>query len=773
MVYHRGGLTQSIKVKVYSILGVLGIMSSLGAAELHVAVNGSDANSGTKKSQFRTIQHAADLAQPGDVVTVHEGVYRERVRPPRGGTSDKKRITYQAAAGEKVVISGSEIVNNWERVTNDTWRVTIPNSFFGKFNPYADLIHGDWYGSRRPNHTGAVYLNDDWLREAAQFDEVLKPADQSPLWFALVDGVTVEVPASEYLLNLASFRVGSAEVPANQIVAKRGTQLAACSEGGQCVGYIHQNDWVRYDAVDFGAGAESITLRAAANVGTGGIVELRLDKFDGELLGTCEVTTTGGWQNWQSFTARINKTGGKRNLCLLFKACQPASPAKQFIPPAGRTRIYAQFPGVNPNDGQVEINVRQTVFTPQQTGINFLTVRGFDLRNAATPWAPPTAGQIGIISAYWCKGWIIENNKISYSTCSGMALGKYSDEWDNRAESAEGYVGTLTRALTNGWNKATVGSHIVRNNQIHHCEQTGIVGSLGCSFSTITGNDIHDIHVRELFGGAEMAGIKFHGAIDVAISHNHIYRCGAVAGLWLDWMAQGAQVTGNLFHDNRSQDIFFEMQHGPILVANNLFLSQRRSFELNSQGVAFVHNLIAGTIASSRGDTRSTPFHPAHATEIAGLYSATAGDSGDHRFYHNLFIAPANLAALDKSVLPCFAAGNVFTKGSQASKFDNLALLKPEFEAGVTLEQKVDGWYLELAEDKAWRSETKRQTVTTDMLGKAKVSGCAYENADGTPLHVNTDYFGKKRDAKNPAPGPFEKIADGKPQIKVWPANRE
>lgn len=610
---------------IITITGMMAVASAACAAELHVTVHGSDASPGTKKAPFRTIQRAADLAQPGDVITVHEGIYRERVNPPRGGKSDRKRIVYQGALGEKVVITGSEVVKNWERLTNDTWRVTIPNSFFGKFNPYADLIHGDWFDSKgRQHHTGAVYLNGDWLIEAAKPDDVLKPVGAAPLWFGAVS-----------------------------------------------------ND----------------------------------------------------------------------------------------------TTIWAQFKGVNPNEQSVEINVRKTVFTPEKTGINYITVRGFILRNAATPWAPPTTGQIGIISAYWCKGWIIENNEISYSTCSGVALGKYSDEWDNRAESAEGYVGTLTRALTNGWNQATVGNHIIRNNHIHHCEQTGVVGSLGCSFSTVTGNDIHDIHVRQLFGGAEMAGIKFHGAIDVVVSHNHIYRCGLVAGLWLDWMAQGAQVTGNLFHDNSSQDIFFEMQHGPILVANNLFLSQRRSFELNSQGVAFAHNLIAGTIASYRGDKRSTPFHPAHSTEIAGLYAAARGDSGDCRFYNNLFAAPCNLQAMDNSVLPCFAAGNVFTKGTQASKFDTDALVKPDYDVGVKLEQKADGWYLKLTEDKAWRDEAKRKLVTTESLGKASIPDLPFENADGSPLRVHTDYSGKKRAAANPFPGPFEKISDGQQRIKVWTAN--
>jgi hypothetical protein len=81
-----------------------------GSTEFHVATNGNDSNPGTLAAPLRTIQRAADLAQPGDTVTVHEGVYRERVNPPRGGHSDAIRIVYQAAPGEKVVIKGSEVM---------------------------------------------------------------------------------------------------------------------------------------------------------------------------------------------------------------------------------------------------------------------------------------------------------------------------------------------------------------------------------------------------------------------------------------------------------------------------------------------------------------------------------------------------------------------------------------------------------------------------------------------------------------------------------------
>lgn len=168
------------------VLSVLALATSgAGAREYHVSVSGDDGNDGSAQQPLKTISAAAVLAQPGDVVTAHAGTYRERVTPPRGGTSDQQRITYQAAAGEKVVIKGSEVVTGWEKVQHDTWKVTIANEFFGDFNPYSDLIRGDWFNRKgRDHHTGAVYLDGHWLTEAAKLDDVLKPAGDTPLWFS-------------------------------------------------------------------------------------------------------------------------------------------------------------------------------------------------------------------------------------------------------------------------------------------------------------------------------------------------------------------------------------------------------------------------------------------------------------------------------------------------------------------------------------------------------------------------------------------------------------
>jgi len=84
---------------------------SINAREIHVSVKGSDVNDGTASKPYKTISRAAQVVMPGDVITVHEGVYREQITPTRGGNSDKARIIYQAAKGEKVEIKGSENIH--------------------------------------------------------------------------------------------------------------------------------------------------------------------------------------------------------------------------------------------------------------------------------------------------------------------------------------------------------------------------------------------------------------------------------------------------------------------------------------------------------------------------------------------------------------------------------------------------------------------------------------------------------------------------------------
>jgi len=62
----------------------------LHAAELHVALSGKDAAPGTQAAPLRTIQAAAKLAQPGDSITVHAGVYRAVASPTPNASSIRR-----------------------------------------------------------------------------------------------------------------------------------------------------------------------------------------------------------------------------------------------------------------------------------------------------------------------------------------------------------------------------------------------------------------------------------------------------------------------------------------------------------------------------------------------------------------------------------------------------------------------------------------------------------------------------------------------------------
>ncbi|MCR5135571.1 MAG: right-handed parallel beta-helix repeat-containing protein, partial [Oscillospiraceae bacterium] len=326
------------------------------------------------------------------------------------------------------------------------------------------------------------------------------------------------------------------------------------------------------------------------------------------------------------------------------------------------TVFYANFHDLDPNTQKVEILVRRNCFMPEEDGINYITVSGFDINKGATTWAPPAAYQDGLIGPHWSKGWIIEECAVWGSRCCGISLGKYRDP-ENDMYFYTRHVKSPTqmerdavcRGQYHGWTKEAVGSHIIRRCHIHHCEQTGIVGRMGAVFSVIEDCHIHHICNSQQLGGAETAGIKLHAAIDVIIRRNHIHHC--IMGIWLDWEAQGARVSQNLLHDNQrpegletakgamfSNDVFVEVGHGPTLIDNNVMLS-RSSVIMPSEGLAVVHNLICGafglinsgvdSIVNGQREPRYTPYHIRHRTEVAGFMTILHGDD---RVYNNIIV---------------------------------------------------------------------------------------------------------------------------------------
>lgn len=657
--------------------------------QIYVAGNVLRSGDGSAKHPFKTIQEAADIAMPGDVVFVGPGVYREHVRPQNGGREDS-RISYISTARAEAVISGAEEIKSWESFEN-VWRVRIPNSYFGSFNPYIETVHGDWFSSSdNAPHLGDVFLNGKSLYEVFDMNALMHPVKDHKSW-------------------------------------------------------------------------------------------------DPEF-------TVYTW-----FTAQEND----------------------------ETVIYANFQDKNPNFENVEISVRKACFMPSKEGLNYITVCGFAIRQAATQWAPPTAYQEGMIGPHWAKGWIIEDCDISESKCSGISLGKYYQKGNNNKwtttwvkDGTQTQRDAVCQAVNDGWDKETVGSHIIRRCDIHDCGQTGIVGHLGGVFSIIEDNHIHHINNKHNLAGAEIGGIKLHAAIDTIIRRNHIDHC--TRGIWLDWEAQGTRVCQNFLHDNvppvgtaidsglsLGEDIFVEVSHGPTIIDHNLLLSDI-SCRLSTQGIALVHNLIAGSFTYVGKGTdnggkkfpsdRYTPYHVPHSTKIAGFMTILHGDA---RIFNNIFVQkPVRQDLLDYCVarssdtvdknnficgtmpynnfpnaaeyfsrfgktavkeqgskdiyydrLPVTLSGNAYFNGARScdmevchvDKDHKISFYIDEDEGRYTLHTNL---YEYLPRNIA-------TPVNSKVLGYAFESEQRFENPDGSELMFDRDYFGRKR-GTSPVSGPFE-----------------
>jgi len=83
----------------------------------------TDAGPGSAEIPFKTISAAAAAMMPGERAVIHGGVYREAVRPARGGDSPERMIGYEAAPGENVAISGAVVYEGPYKICED-WRFT-------------------------------------------------------------------------------------------------------------------------------------------------------------------------------------------------------------------------------------------------------------------------------------------------------------------------------------------------------------------------------------------------------------------------------------------------------------------------------------------------------------------------------------------------------------------------------------------------------------------------------------------------------------------------
>lgn len=97
-----------------------------------------------------------------------------------------------------------------------------------------------------------------------------------------------------------------------------GVETESCSEGGENIGFIQDGDFALYRSIDFGEGANGFQAIVASNNSRGGTIEIRLDNSTGDLLGSCAVPSSGGWQTWTTVNCGIDEVTGEHDICLVF-----------------------------------------------------------------------------------------------------------------------------------------------------------------------------------------------------------------------------------------------------------------------------------------------------------------------------------------------------------------------------------------------------------------------------------------------------------------------
>jgi alpha-N-arabinofuranosidase len=368
--------------------------------------------------------------------------------------------------------------------------------------------------------------------------------------------------------------------------------------------------------------------------------------------------------------------------------------------------------------------------------------------HAAANWAPPVLDlQTGAVGTRMGKHWIIENCQITNARCVGIILGH-----------APGvYYGNID----------AFGDHIVRNNIIRRCGQAGIAGQKGATRSLIDGNLIEETNYRREFGGWETAAIKFHNSVDTVISNNLIrgvyHQQQGAFGIWMDYANQGTRITRNIIYDTQAATVFLEMDHGPILVDNNVLIGQ--AVRSNSEATVFAHNLFVDCGYEYHPDIkRRSAYYTPHTTVDVGRKTGTAQDD---RWFNNIFVR----RGLDKvkSAAGYESDYNVFLEGAQKSTFGDEHSVVTSHVTGLKIEGGALGAAISFSVDSS-PLKVRGPRVDAELVGVFPTVGQTIEDRYGKPISVDSDINGKKY--ATPVAGPLADLKEGVNTI-TWQMGRQ
>jgi hypothetical protein len=109
------------------------------------------------------------------------------------------------------------------------------------------------------------------------------------------------------------------ETRAATIAWEVGIQTETSDTAGVYVTNIEDGSFIKVETVDFGKKGAGAFAAKVAGGGSGGSIEVHLDRVDGVLIAALPVTDTGDWSKWKTYTTKVTRTTGIHGIYFVFK----------------------------------------------------------------------------------------------------------------------------------------------------------------------------------------------------------------------------------------------------------------------------------------------------------------------------------------------------------------------------------------------------------------------------------------------------------------------
>ena len=679
---------------------------------------GKAGGDGSALHPFQKIQEAADIAKPGDEVLVMPGIYREAVDPVRAGTEDA-RIVYRSAEKGQAVISGAEVIKNWEAAgdiagsgytggNSGVYLARIPNDLFGDYNPYTTLVSGDWFIATFIAHTGEVYLNGKAMYEVTDIQDVYQPKKNMASWdpdFTVYTWFTRQDEERNQTLIYANFQ-GADPNKENVEINVRRSCFYPSKEG---VGYITFSGFTVCMAA---------TQWAPPTAYQEGMVGPHWSK--GWIIEDCDISNS---------------------------KCSGISLGKYLQKNNDNKWLKWKFKDGTQTERDCICQAQSEGWTKERIGSHI--VRRCNIHDC---------GQTGIVGHLGGVFSIIEDNHIHHI--------------NNRQNLAGAEIGGIKM-------HAAI-DVIIRRNHFHHCTR-GLWLDWQAQGTRVTQNLFHDNtlpfdHLLEnrdsLLGMGEDIFIEVsHGP--TLVDNNLL-----LSRRSLKLATQGAAVVHNLiagsltcvgsgvnngtrtlvsprytpYHVPHRTEIagFMTILHGDMRFYNNIFVQQPIPEAMQQLRQA----------VTDYGHTEWDTFYVQAGTKPYDGYQTYEEWVKEFDGYCGMGSPASDRYYIP---LPVWTGGNVFCNGALPCDKER-DFTAPEGEVTLNLVQKEDGWYLDTNLYEVIKGSCPRtEIIDTERLGMAFEPEEKYENPDATPITFDRDYAGNRREAV--LPGCFANEAASKTRL--------